>query len=122
MALNQQQQLGQQAEQAAVAYLSARGYQVVDRNYVCPQGEVDIVARHGNALVFIEVKARRNTRRGTPREAVTPAKQRKIIAVAGYYMKEKHIRNVPVRFDVMAMMVAGKGFTVELIPHAFPAG
>jgi putative endonuclease len=79
---------------------------IVDRNWRCSGGEIDIVALDGDELVFVEVKTRRSERAGTGEEAVSPAKQRRITRLAAAYMKDAGISDVKqVRFDVVAIRV-----------------
>ncbi|MCR4998786.1 MAG: YraN family protein [Lachnospiraceae bacterium] len=103
-------------EQRAAEYLQSRGYEILQMNYRCRIGEVDIVARDGSYLVFLEVKYRRTTNRGLPVEAVGYAKQKKISAVASYYlMSHGCLDNVSVRFDVVAIL----GEDIQLFQNAF---
>ena len=110
---------GQQAEAAAAQFLISRGYILLEQNFTTRYGEIDIIARHENALVFIEVKARRGHRHGSPREAVNFSKQKKIIAVATHYLKQHEIHDTRIRFDVVAMLEQRGRFIFELIPNAF---
>jgi putative endonuclease len=77
---------GRRGEDIAAARLSERGYHIVELNFRCPLGEMDIVARQGEVLVFVEVRTRRSDRFGRPLESVGPAKQRKLSQVALYYI------------------------------------
>lgn len=96
---------GKKAEDLAAAYLSRKGIRIAERNYRCRYGEIDLIGREDNCLVFIEVKARRNTVCGYPGEAVTLLKQKKICQTALYYCyKEKMDRNCPIRFDVVEIL------------------
>lgn len=109
-------QLGGQKEELAAAYLQDRGYEILERNYYCAAGEIDLIAKDGRYLVFIEVKYRKDGRFGLPEEAVTPGKCRTIYRAAQYYMKERHTGgNRPCRFDVVAIL----GDRIALIPDAF---
>ena len=103
-------------EAAAAAYLEKQGLVILRRNYRCRSGEIDLIARDGRYLVFIEVKYRRDKSCGHPAEAVTPRKQRTISKVASYYLLTHGCgMDTPCRFDVAA--VSGDG--VELIKNAF---
>lgn len=98
-------QLGTTYEQHAKHYLEAHGYEILQMNYRCNQGEIDVIGMQGEYLCFIEVKYRRNGRLGNPLEAVTPAKQRKILQVARYYLYTHPERNGgKYRFDVIGIM------------------
>jgi putative endonuclease len=93
-------------EDAASAYLERIGMTVVARNWRCAAGEIDIVALDGEELVFVEVKTRRSERTGTPEEAVTPAKQRRVARVADAYLREEHAAGgQAIRFDAIAIRV-----------------
>jgi putative endonuclease len=107
--------LGEHAERRAGDWYRAQGYEVLDRNWRCRDGEIDLVLRKGSTVVFSEVKARSSTAYGTPAEAVTPAKQRRIRRLAVRWLREHDVRAAVVRFDVVAVL-AGR---VEVIEAAF---
>jgi putative endonuclease len=107
---------GRSGEDAAVQYLKKQGYSIIERNYRLRIGEIDIIARDGEYLVFIEVKTRRGGSFGSPFEAVDVRKQRQIVKVALAYLQG---REVPVRFDVVAVHLDGRTFRVELLKNAF---
>ncbi len=88
-------------ERAAEAFLVAAGARVLERNYRRAGGEVDLIVRMGDATVFVEVKQRSDGRHGTPGEAVNAAKQARISRVALAYLKENHLLDGRVRFDVV---------------------
>ena len=100
--------LGRRGEGAAARYLEHLGYEVLERNFMCPFGEADIIARDGDALVFIEVKTRRGIEKGFPSEAVDARKRAKYEKIAAWYLQDYDAFNVPVRFDVVAIMVIGE--------------
>jgi len=112
-------QLGDQGEDLAAAALKQQGYKILERNYVTPLGEIDLVARQGKTVVFVEVKTRRGSRFGAPQEAVTPGKQGRLRRLADYYLKAKRLTETPVRFDVVAVTLADAGPQVEIIQNAF---
>lgn len=97
--------LGERGEDAAVAYLGRAGMTVVERNWRCPVGEVDIVALEGDEVVLCEVKTRRSAAKGSPEEAVTPAKQRRYRKLALAYMQHAGGEGVSIRFDVISIQV-----------------
>lgn len=97
--------LGERGEDAAAAYLERAGMTVIERNWRCSAGEVDIVALDDNAIVLVEVKTRRSVRSGTPEEAVTPAKCRRYAKLAATYIQSAGVADVTVRFDVIALLV-----------------
>ena len=84
--MNEKKDLGAWGEDRAARYLRLRGYRVLERNFRCRQGEIDIIARKGSFIVFVEVKLRKNTDHGEAREFVTYAKQRRVICAAEYWL------------------------------------
>jgi putative endonuclease len=105
------QQRGQAGEEAAANYLKKNGYKIVERNWRPGnrmRGEVDCIAWHGKALCFVEVKARTSYLKGAPQEAVTPAKQRQLSRLANAYVSMKRFADVPCRFDVVEVWLAGE--------------
>ena len=107
--------LGAAGEEMAAAWYLARGYSIVCRNWRCRDGELDLVVRRGQELVFVEVKARRTSRFGLPAEAVTPAKQQRLRRLAVRYLQDTGARGGRLRFDVVAIL----GGTLEVIEAAF---
>ena len=113
-------QEGQGAETLAVDYLKQQGYQILARNYRNNSGEIDIIAQDGNTVCFVEVKMRRSTAFGMPAEAVMKWKMRKLIQVAGYYLKAKKLTDAKARFDVVAVREEDGGIVkVDLFKNAF---
>jgi putative endonuclease len=110
---------GKKGEDIACAYLKRRGYRIVERNYKCPLGELDIVARDGDAIVFVEVKSRKSEEFGDPQLAVGLEKQKKVSRISLTYLKEKHLYPCNARFDVVAIKMLPDGSTIELIQNAF---
>ena len=102
-------------EARAAAWYEARGYRVLARNWRCREGELDLVLGKGRTVVFCEVKARSSAAFGSPAEAVTPAKQRKLRTVALRWLAESELRGVDLRFDVVAILAA----QIEVIEAAF---
>jgi putative endonuclease len=90
-------------EVLAVFFLKLKGYRIEARNWRCPRGEIDIVALDHETLVFVEVKARTGTGAGLPEEAVTGAKQRRLVQLAQAYLARRHGETPPCRFDVIAV-------------------
>jgi putative endonuclease len=117
--LDKRRSLGGQGEDLAAAFLTSQGYQILARNYRTPWGELDLIARHQGFLVFVEVKTRRTERFGPPQEAVHPAKQEKLRTLAAYYLQQKSLAEVLVRFDVVAVRLTAQGPEIELIQQAF---
>jgi putative endonuclease len=115
--------LGIVGENLACAALAERGYEILARRYRTRSGEIDIVARDGGTLVFVEVKGRMSDRCGPPAEAVTWRKQRKIVAMARWYLTEHRLHGQLCRFDVVTVLFrAGKLPIIEVVPNAFQVG
>ena len=114
------QKLGQRGEEMAAAYLQQQGYRILERNWRCPVGELDIVAREGEILTFVEVRARRGDRFGTPEESITPAKQARLVELAQTYMQEKGLTDQSWRIDVVAVEIdrGGRAKRLNLIQNA----
>ncbi len=105
--------IGERGEQLAVDHLCAHGVQIVERNWRCDLGEIDIVGIDGDTLVFYEVKTRRSTRFGSPVEAVTAAKANRLRRLAGRWLHE-HAQAAPlVRVDVLGLTMSGRSVHVE---------
>jgi putative endonuclease len=100
--------LGQRGEDLAARHLAAKGYQIVTRNWRCEVGELDLVARDGDALVFVEVRTRRGGSLGSPEESVTPAKQARLILLAEAYV-QAHDWLADWRIDVVAVEMDRRG-------------
>jgi len=113
-------ELGSLGENIAVTYLTDAGLRVLDRNWRCREGELDLVARDGDALVFCEVKTRRGTGYGHPVEAVTRAKQVRLRTLAQRWLAA-HAEHAPdLRFDVVGVLLRGDGpAVVTHLPGAF---
>ncbi len=112
--------LGDRGERAAARFLRRRGLRVLARGYRTKLGEIDLIARDGDTLVFVEVKARRQ---GVPAEAVTPEKQRRITLAALHFLRKYDLLEVRSRFDVVAIVwpdQRGKP-EIEHFPSAFEA-
>ena len=114
--------LGKTGEELACEELRRRGYAVLDRRYRTRSGELDIVARDGPTLVFVEVKTRVSVRYGSPFEALTPAKCRQVAAMAADYLVRRRPSARACRFDVVAVTFDQYGRPViEVIRNAFDA-
>jgi putative endonuclease len=117
---DRRQVLGRSSEALAAAFLRLSGYRILECNHRNPLGEIDIVAQEGRTLVFVEVKARRSKRRGSPKGALTPAKRRKLSMVALAYLKGSGRVDRPARFDVVSILLAaGEPPRIELVQNAF---
>jgi len=113
------QDLGKWGESVAAIRLESKGFQIQDRNWRCARGEIDIVAYDGDELAFIEVKTRRGRELGTPEEALTSHKGRKLINLAQIYLSEKEI-DADWRIDLVAIELdkTGKLLRCDHIPNA----
>ncbi|HXF81599.1 MAG TPA: YraN family protein [bacterium] len=117
-------QLGRIGELAAVAHLEALGYRILERNFRCPLGEIDVIAADRGITVFVEVKTRRTAAFGPPFEAITRRKQRRLARLAAAYLQGRGGLEAPARFDAVAVAVGpnGRVEAVELLVDAFAAG
>lgn len=111
--------LGRSGEDLAAALYRRRGFRVIDRNYRCPAGEIDLVARRGDLLVFCEVKTRRSSYWGQPSEAVDLRKQARYRRLAASWLRDHRIRRVDIRFDVVSVIVRDGRPEATLIEDAF---
>ena len=101
--------LGDAGEEIARRELVRRGYVVRERNWRCPEGELDIIAELGDALVFVEVRTRRGDRFGTPEESITLAKRAHLIAAAQAYLQAQSLQDRDWRIDVVAVAMSDRG-------------
>ncbi len=117
---NPRQKLGRWGEDLAARHLQAAGYAIVERNYRCTAGEMDIVTRLGDEWVFVEVKARRGDSYGSPEDAITPAKAARLLRVAESYLQEHGLLELDWRVDLIAVELDTKGklLRVEQIINA----
>ena len=106
---------GRWGEDLATAWYRQHGYDIVARNWRCPAGEVDLIARRGRLLVISEVKARRSDAFGSAAAAVGPAKQLRLRRLAAEFLRTTGTHGVEVRFDVVAIT----GSTMDVVQHAF---
>jgi putative endonuclease len=111
--------LGIYGESEAYDYLVKKGYEIVQRNYTCKIGEIDLIIKDKNELVFVEVKCRSSLYFGRPCEAVNYKKQRKIIRTTQNYIKEKNAYKALVRFDIIEVLAnkCGNNFQLNEINH-----
>ena len=96
--------IGVSGEHKASEYLKNKGYKIINMNYTCPIGEIDIICKYKDMIVFVEVKQRESLKYGYPREAVTSTKANKIRMVALNYLKYKRLTNQKIRFDVVDIL------------------
>lgn len=101
--------VGRYGEDVATAHVRERGWQVLDRNWRCPDGELDLVALDGTELVVVEVKTRRSTAYGAPAEAVTARKLARVRRLAARWLAAHDVRPASVRVDVVCVLVPRRG-------------
>jgi putative endonuclease len=111
---------GDIAEQMVVDYLAKQGYEIVHRNFVCKAGEIDIIARHREDLVFVEVRSRHSPEALNPVYSVNRGKQKRIIKAAHIFLDRYFSHSTPSRFDVV-LVTLGNPPQIELISDAFMA-
>lgn len=100
--------LGIKSEELAAKFLMKKGFQILERNFRCRLGEIDIVARQGSYLVFVEVRSRSSTRYGLPQESINRNKINKLRQLARFYLLGRSADGLNVRFDVVAVNWAGE--------------
>lgn len=111
--------LGKKGEDAAAMYLRLKGYRILQRNFHSRYGEIDIIAFKNETVVFVEVKTRGKHPIDTPASAVDIFKQKKIIKTAYFYIMNKQLDDVDMRFDVIEVRVCGFGCKINHIENAF---
>ena len=113
------QSLGKAGEELAERYLKRQGYAIVERNYRCPLGEIDLIAIDKRAVVFVEVKTRRVDTSGAPLESVNGAKQQRLRRAALHYLTRHHLHGRDVQFDVVGISLRSDPPAVRHVRHAF---
>ena len=121
--IDQRRATGAAGEQAAVAFLQARGYRILARNWRCARGELDIIAQDGREMVFIEVRTKRGLAFGSAEESITATKRRRLVNLAGLYLDQLRDAGLPWpgpwRIDVIAVQIDGRGqMAINHLPHA----
>lgn len=111
--------LGAEGEKIAEAFLRKKGYRLVERNYRCRLGEVDLIALDRGTVVFIEVKTRSDASFGRPLEAVPRHKQRRMIKTAMLFISRHRLHDRDARFDVVGVSLEGKAPLIEHVENAF---
>ncbi len=111
--------LGQLGEELAAQFLKKKDYEILERNYRWARGEIDIVAKKENILIFVEVKTTQSERFGPPETWVDSRKQQQIGIVAERYLQEKEIDEMDCRFDVVAVTLHGKAWEIKHLENAF---
>ena len=110
-------ELGKYGEELACKYLERKGYVVLERNFYCKQGEIDIIAKDENTIVFLEVKTRRNLKYGIPAEAVDKLKQSHIFSAAKYYLYKNRMQKALIRFDVIEVYLRSEKVFINQIKN-----
>ena len=111
--------LGKEGERVAERYLQKKGYKLVERNYRCLGGELDLIVLDRRVIVFVEVKTRTGSGFGTPFEAVEARKQQRMIRAAQFFLAEKGLQQRDARFDVVGVSWPGREPVIEHIENAF---
>jgi len=117
------QALGKKGEAAARAYLERHGVRILAANYVCAAGEIDLIGREHDVILFVEVKARTSDAFGPPHLAVHHRKQQQIVRTAQWFLAERRTPEIACRFDVLAVMFVGDNQPprIQWVRDAFPA-
>lgn len=111
-------EVGKIGENISTKYLEQIGYEILQRNFECKQGEIDIIAKDKEEIVFVEVKTRANMLYGKPKEAVDTIKQKHIYKSAEFYIYIKHLENLPVRIDVIEVYKKKEKYILNHIKNA----
>jgi putative endonuclease len=110
---------GKKGETIASAFLKKNGYRIIETNYRCALGEIDIIAREKEELVFVEVKTRKSVELGYPEQAVGINKQKKMSQLALWYLEKNNLTDAKARFDVVAITITDAVEEIKLIKNAF---
>ena len=117
--MNLRQNLGRYGEERAAIYLQDRGYQIIDRNWHSQTGEIDLVARERDQIVFIEVKTRNGSGYGHPFEAITQEKVARMRRLAAEWCSTKQINGGQVRLDAVSVLISGGRVSIEHLKEVF---
>ena len=115
MKIHIKKDLGNSGEDIAVQYLKSHGHIILKRNFYCKQGEIDIITKDKNEIVFIEVKSRSSTEYGLPSEAVTKQKIQHLYKTARYFLYKNKMLNEFVRFDAVEILIKSGKFNINHI-------
>ena len=115
MKIHIKRDFGNTGENLATEYLEKQGYTILERNFYCKQGEIDIIAKDKNEIVFIEVKSRSNKLFGIPSEAVTKQKIKHLFKTARYFLYKNKMLNEYIRFDVVEILIKSGKFNINHI-------
>lgn len=111
--------IGKNGEEEVEKYLINKGYEIIEKNFSCKLGEIDIIAKDKEELVIIEVKTRTSNKYGAPAEAVGKTKQHHILKTSQYYLMKNRLENVYVRLDVIEVYVKNEQYIINHIKQAF---
>ena len=112
-------EIGNFGEKIAEQYLKPKGYIILDKNFECRQGEIDIIALDKKEIVFVEVKTRRSNKYGTPSEAVNKIKQKHMLQTIKYYLYIRNLTEEFIRIDVIEVYIKDNEYKVNHIKQAF---
>lgn len=115
MKIHIKKDFGNTGEKLATEYLEKQGYTILERNFYCKQGEIDIIAKDKNEIVFIEVKSHSNKLFGIPSEAVTKQKIKHLFRTARYFLYKNKMINEYIRFDVVEILIKSGKFNINHI-------
>lgn len=118
-AVRTKRKVGKTGEDVAENFLKTLGYQIIEKNFYYQHGEIDIVAKEGETLVFVEVKSRRSDRFGAPEESVTPRKQEVLRRTAEGYVASKNLTDTECRFDVVSVVMKDGAAECRLLKNCF---
>lgn len=117
--MNDKHVRGRRAEDLACRYLERQGLRLLERNYRCARGEIDLIMQHGESLVFVEVRYRRSNTFGSGAESVDQRKQFRLIETALHYIQKRNAAGRPSRFDVISVSPGTPEDNIDWIPNAF---
>lgn len=114
-------QRGAACEKLAISHLERQGMKLLERNFTCRRGEIDLIMQDRNRIIFVEVRSRHSARSVSPLESIDPAKQRRIVNAARYYLMIRNLHErVDCRFDCIGITGSGSDIDITWIPDAFP--
>ena len=116
--MNKDHELGKIGEDIAANYLTRLGYKIIERNFECKQGEIDIIALHKEELVFIEVKTRTNTFYGEASESVNKFKIKHLLNSIKYYIYKRNLQDEYIRIDIIEVYINGENIKINNIKQA----
>ena len=103
---------GKYGEEVACEYLEKNNYKIIERNFSCYKGEIDIIAKYKNEIIFVEVKTRRNMKYGEAIDSITPLKKIHILKTANFFLYKNNLLKIPIRFDIIEVYLFDKNFNI----------